>query len=154
MMRLQARYTQDFNRRYRRTGHLWHSHFFSCALGPDRVLSTLLYVDRNPVRAGMVADAADYEWSSAAAHLQGAGGELIDWPTLESWGGCPDWNERLRREAGADELHELRAATQSEAPFGSAEFVKGLEQRFGRRLEIHGPGRPRKPQSNAAASGL
>ena len=154
MMRLQARYTQDFNRRYHRTGHLWHSRFFSCALGPDRLLSTLLYVDRNPVRAGMVGDATDYEWSSAAAHAQRVGGELIDWPTLELWGGCPDWKERLRREAGTDEERKLRAATRSGAPLGSGEFVKELEQRFGRRLEIHGRGRPRKPQANAAAAGL
>lgn len=31
--RTHARYAQEFNRRYRRSGHLWQSRFFSCALG-------------------------------------------------------------------------------------------------------------------------
>src|SRR5882724_10137959 len=33
------------------------------------------YVDRNPVRAGMVEAAPDYGWSSALAHVEGRGSE-------------------------------------------------------------------------------
>lgn len=57
VMRVHSAYAQDFNRRYRRSGPLWHSRFYSCALGPDHLYAALLYVDRNPVRAGMTGEA-------------------------------------------------------------------------------------------------
>ncbi len=60
VMRVHSAYAQQFNRRYVRTGHLWQSRFFSCALGPDRLQTALLYVDLNPVRAGLVGEATAY----------------------------------------------------------------------------------------------
>jgi hypothetical protein len=44
---------------------------FLCLPAEDHLWRALAYVERNPVRAGMVARAADYRWSSAAAHLTG-----------------------------------------------------------------------------------
>ena len=41
-------------------------------LGERHLWRALAYVDRNPVRAGMVHQARDYPWSSAAAHLSGS----------------------------------------------------------------------------------
>ena len=61
------RYAMRFNRRYRRSGHLWQNRFYSCPLGPSHLLAALAYVDVNPVRAGLVGDAAQYPWSSARA---------------------------------------------------------------------------------------
>lgn len=49
--RVHSAYAQDFNRRRSRDGHLWRSRFYSCALGPNRLETALLYVDLNPVRA-------------------------------------------------------------------------------------------------------
>ncbi len=71
IMRVHSRYAQQFNRRYKRSGHLWHSRFFSCALGPAHLQAALLYVDRNPVRAGMTGEATAWPWSSAEAHVGG-----------------------------------------------------------------------------------
>ena len=70
--RVHGRYSQYFNTRSGRTGHLWQNRFFACALDPEHLWSALAYVDRNPVRAGMVERAAEYRWSSAAAHLGAA----------------------------------------------------------------------------------
>ena len=69
------RYTLRFNRRYQRSGHLWQNRFYSFALGRDHLLAALAYVDLNPVRAGMERRAADYPFSSAAAHRSGRGPE-------------------------------------------------------------------------------
>jgi len=71
MRRVHGRYAQYYNARTRRTGHLWQNRFFACVLGPDHLWLALAYVERNPVRAGMVRRAADYAWSSARAHLSG-----------------------------------------------------------------------------------
>jgi putative transposase len=65
-------YAQRFNRRYRRSGHLWQNRFYSCPLGSSHLVRALAYVDLNPVRAGLVGCAADYPWSSAPAHVRGS----------------------------------------------------------------------------------
>src|SRR6266478_6143086 len=71
LRRVHGRYAQYYNTRWGRTGHLWQNRFFACLLERDHLWTALAYVDRNPLRAGMVRGAADYRWSSAAAHLSG-----------------------------------------------------------------------------------
>jgi putative transposase len=61
-------YASYFNRTYGLEGHLWQGRYFSCAMNPDHTTTAVRYVERNPVRAGIVDRAQDYEWSSAAAH--------------------------------------------------------------------------------------
>ena len=66
---LGQRYVQYFNRRYGRTGTLWEGRPHSCLVDSARyVLATYRYIELNPVRAGMAATAATYEWSSHAAN--------------------------------------------------------------------------------------
>jgi len=69
MRRVHGRYAQYYNTRWGRTGHLWQNRFFSCILGIEHLWAALAYVERNPIRAGIVHSAAEYQWSSAAAHL-------------------------------------------------------------------------------------
>jgi putative transposase len=57
------------NLRCRRTGHLWQARFFSCPAYDS--WEVLAYVELNPVRAGIVLNPEDWEWSSARAHLSG-----------------------------------------------------------------------------------
>ena len=71
LRRVHGRYAQYFNARAGRSGHLWQNRFFACMLDEEHLWTALSYVDRNPVRAGMVRWAADYRWSSAAAHARG-----------------------------------------------------------------------------------
>ena len=66
LRRVHGRYAQYFNPRWGRSGHLRQNHFFSCVLAPDHLWAALAYVERNPVRAGMVARAGEYRWSTAA----------------------------------------------------------------------------------------
>ena len=65
---LHMRYAQHINRKQKWAGHLWQGRFFSSPLDEAYLWSCVRYVERNPVRAGMVAKAEDYPWSSAAAH--------------------------------------------------------------------------------------
>ena len=66
------RFTQWFNRRHERTGGLWEDAFKS-VLVDDGVASRTMaaYIDLNPVRGGMVADPADYRWSSYGEAMGG-----------------------------------------------------------------------------------
>lgn len=65
MRQLNGVYTQDFNRRQRKAGHLFQGRFKAILIERDRYLLELArYVVLNPVRAKMVKSPEDYVWSS------------------------------------------------------------------------------------------
>ena len=67
-----------FHRARGRTGHFWERRYLACLVEDDLyALAALRYLDRNPVRAGLVADPAKYPWSSCAAYAHGAPNPLI-----------------------------------------------------------------------------
>jgi REP element-mobilizing transposase RayT len=67
MRNIQQSYTKWYNRRYQRRGSLWGERFKSVILGGQTsILETLLYVELNPVRAGLVQRPEDWQWGSAA----------------------------------------------------------------------------------------
>jgi putative transposase len=63
------RYSSYFNKKNKRSGHLWQGRFYSCPLQFEHALEALRYVERNPVRARMVELPWEYEWSSAREHV-------------------------------------------------------------------------------------
>jgi putative transposase len=71
MMRdVAGRYASYFNRRYGRSGTLWEGRFGSCVVDSALyVLGCYRYIERNPVKAGMVPTAVAYDWSSARANV-------------------------------------------------------------------------------------
>lgn len=78
MRNLGQRYVQYFNRRYRRTGTLWEGRYKSClVLSAQYVLACYRYIERNPVRAGMVASVPEYPWSSHGGNSGRASNVLL-----------------------------------------------------------------------------
>ena len=70
--------TRAWQRAHGRQGHFWERRYWACLVEDDRyALAALRYVDRNPVRAGLVEDPAAYPWSSCAAYANGAPNPLI-----------------------------------------------------------------------------
>ncbi len=68
MRQLNGLYTQTFNRRHRRVGHLFQGRYKSILVEKDSYLLQLSrYVVLNPVKAGMVKVPEDWEWSSYQA---------------------------------------------------------------------------------------
>lgn len=62
---LLQRFTLWFNRAHSRSGNLWEDAFKSVIVEDGIAARTIsAYIDLNPVRAGMVADPANYRWSS------------------------------------------------------------------------------------------
>ena len=69
MRDLGQRYVAYFNRGYARTGTLWEGRFRSCLVDSAAyVIACYRYIERNPVRAGMVASPQAYPWSSYGAN--------------------------------------------------------------------------------------
>lgn len=76
---LNGTYAGWFNRRHKRSGHLFQGRFHAFLVERETYLRELLrYVVLNPVRAKMVARPEDYRWSSyrSTAGLEAAGGWL------------------------------------------------------------------------------
>lgn len=83
MRQLNGVYTQRFNRRHGLVGHLFQGRYKAILVQKETYLLELSrYVVLNPVRARMVADPADWPWSSyqaAVAEVQAAVWLDIDW---------------------------------------------------------------------------
>jgi putative transposase len=100
-----------------RTGHLWENHYYAAAMDEAHLGMALRYVERNPVRAGMVQRAVDYPWSSAFAHarrVKAAG--LLDW---EYWDALPysrNWAARLEAPVETALEARIREATRRNRP--------------------------------------
>lgn len=144
--RTHAQYAQYWNARRRSCGHVWQARFYSCPLEDEAVWGVARYIENNPVRAGMVAEAQAWRWSSAGAHL--AGGDDLALIDLRRWAGEYDgqrWAYVLRHSM-EDEAWQrrLQDATMRGRPFGSGPFVDNLELLCQRRLRPNRPGRPAK----------
>ena len=70
MRQLNGVYTQDFNHRHRRSGHLLQGRYKAILVDKDSYrLELSRYIHMNPVRVGEVKDAWKFRWSSAAAYV-------------------------------------------------------------------------------------
>ena len=70
MRQLNGVYTQKLNRSHRRVGHVFQGRYRAIMVEKDAYLLELMrYVVLNPVRAGMVGEAADWPWSSYSSMI-------------------------------------------------------------------------------------
>lgn len=70
MRQLNGVYTQAFNRRHGKVGHVFQGRFKAIVVDRDAYLLELCrYVELNPVRAGLVPSAGEWPWSSYRAHV-------------------------------------------------------------------------------------
>lgn len=148
-------YVRYFNLRHHRTGTLWEGRYRSNLIESERyLLACMVYIDLNPVRAGIVAQAADFQWSSHRHCI----GQLSDkWVTPHAlfWG---LGNTPFAREAAYAELvqtglaqtdqEQLTRSALSGWALGSPDFVRDLQQSTTRRLAPRKAGRPFKKTAN------
>jgi len=143
-------YTRWLHIRRRESGHLWQNRFFSCPLEDTYTWAALAYVERNAMRAGIVAQCEEWPWSSARRHLGVT--DSRDWLAIEEW--SQNWTPALWRVALQEGLSEadlrarLHEATRTGRPFGEDQFVEQCEQQSGLTLRRQKPG----PKSKSVAS--
>jgi putative transposase len=145
-------YTLYINRLHGRVGHLWQNRFFSCVLDEAHLWAAWCYVERNPVRAGLVSRAWEYAWSSAPAHcLMQPPPQFLHMALWKRIARQRDWKEALMAPQDEKELSPIRRCTLAGRPLASDNFVSKLEIFLGRRLRPQPHGRPkgwkRKPQA-------
>lgn len=138
------RYTAFVNGRAGWTGHLWQGRYGSVVMDEDHLASAVRYVSLNPVRAGLVAQARDWPYSSVRAHLAGRNDGLVDVaPVLQRF---PDFAALIEPQVSAGEFDGLRRAESSGRPLGSDAWVARLGERLGRSLARGKPGRKKRGQ--------
>ncbi len=70
LKRLGVGYVQWYNKKYRRSGHLFQDRFLNEPVEDDVYLLTVSrYIHMNPVKAGMVKRPEDWKWSSCRAYF-------------------------------------------------------------------------------------
>jgi len=141
---VQMLHAQRVNARCQWRGHLWQERPFSCALDLPHLWEAVRYVERNPVRAGLVQVAEAYPWSSAPAHC-GLRTDPVLSPDLPLRDTVEDWVAWLRGPEDEEAITRLRRRTGSGIPCGSDAFVGQMEELLGHRFMERGRGRPRKP---------
>jgi putative transposase len=147
MRDLGRRYVPYFNRRHQRTGTLWEGRFRSCIVESARyVLACYRYIELNPVRAGMVGEAAAYLWSSHAAN-SGArhDASLSPHAELEALSAKPQNRAAQYRALFADLMDEsslqaIRDATNSGYPLVSERFKDRVIAPLGWKITRGKPG--------------
>ncbi len=65
MQCLHRSYTAYYNKKYNKVGHLWQGRFKTKAITRDQyLLDCIAYVEQNPLRANLVKNIKEYEFSS------------------------------------------------------------------------------------------
>jgi putative transposase len=126
MQQLLGGYSQAFNERYQRSGHLWQERYKAILVQDgDYFLHCSRYIHLNPVEAGVVSDPGDYKWSSFAAyaHPEIAPAWLETRKVLDSFGGIPAYLSFVREGMGRGIVNPFESAVGGIA-FGSASFVR------------------------------
>lgn len=133
-------YTKEINRREGWTGFLWQGRFASFVMDEVYTLQAARYVEMNPVTARMVKRAADYRWSSAAAHLSGEDDGLVKVAPLLAI--VDDWKSYLEEDSVAF-AEAIDYHSSSGWPLGDEVFLDKLAAAVGRSTRPAPRGRPK-----------
>lgn len=132
----------------------WHAAHGSTGLGPvyqgrfkafpvqedDHFLTVCRYVERNPLRAGLVSRAFDWRWCGLW-HRRNASPAM----PLASWPVSPfeDWNDWVYQPHTQAELDALRCSARRGTPFGEQEWQQATAARLDLETTLRPRGRPR-----------
>jgi putative transposase len=158
MQWLMTSHVRRHHRRYGTSGHVWQGRFKSFPIQqrrlsradkasgtvklPNPVLQVLRYVERNPVRAGMVTSAERWPWSSVSWWAGQT--DAPEWWQAEAIWRPDNWLEWVNRPQTEKELAALRRCIARGRPFGSERWVEKLATDCGLESTLRPRGRPRK----------
>jgi putative transposase len=126
-------FAQYINAKYHRTGSRFEGRYRAAAVHDETYLLTCMrYIELNPVRAGIVANPADYRWSSFRANAHGDVDELIEpHPNFLCLGNAPcqrhvAYRDLFRGTVSNHDLHAIRTATQNGWAIGGEVFRRRI----------------------------
>jgi putative transposase len=149
MQAVGRRYVRRYNQKHSRTGTLWEGRYKSTIIQAERyLLACMVYIDLNPVRAGLVADPRTYPWSSHG-HYVGVRQDKLVTPHPLYWelGNTPFARDAAYAELVAGGISAKQKLELSESALrgwalGEPDYVADLQRRTDRRLAKGRAGRP------------
>jgi putative transposase len=150
LSRVHRIYAGRIHARLERTGHFWQGRFGCVAMDEPHLYAAFRYIALNPVRAGLVARASEWRWSSARAQLGlGADGITRVEATRER---AADFAALLEAAGNEEAVARLRRAESVGRPIGAPAFLEQLESGYERRLRAAKPGPRKREQLSALLS--
>ena len=136
-------------RRTAGTGHVYQGRYKAFPVASDtHFLRVCRYVERNALRAGLVARAENWPWSSLA---QRAGRRclisLAEWPVPRP----PDWSDVVQLDV-VEETQELRHAVSRSAPYGPEDWRGQIAGQLQLTSSLAPVGRPRNRKTTTPVS--
>jgi len=148
MQRRTTAHVRRHHRAHGTSGHVWQGRFKAFPIQRDEHLVTVLrYVERNPLRAGLVARAEDWPWSSLTLRMRpDPSGFLARCPVALPG----DWRGFVNRPQTPAEVDQLRRSVNRGAPFGDADWTPRTAAALGLQSTLRPRGRPRKAAESDA----
>lgn len=120
-------------------GRVWQGRFKAFPIETDgHLLTVMRYVERNPLRAGLVEAAEDWRWSSLPARLGRTRETMLDQGPLAT---PTDWLAMVNQPLTEGELDAIRRCGRRERPYGDEAWTirtaidLGLEASIRKRYE-------------------
>ncbi|QEH37737.1 Transposase IS200 like protein [Aquisphaera giovannonii] len=133
------------HRRSAGSGHVYQGRFKSFPVsGDEHLLAACRYVERNALRANLVARAEHWRWGSLARRVEpaGAGPLLSDWPIERP----ADWVERVNAALSPAEEEAMQRSLRRGCPYGPPGWREEMVERLGLGSTVRPTGRPKKPK--------
>ena len=135
-------HVQRHRRRHLTVGRIWQGRFHAPPIQRDNHLFTVMrYVERNPLRAGLVERAQDWPWSSLRNRIGDSRRPLLTDSPLP----LPDrWIDVVNEALTEAELAAVRESLRRGKPYGDAAWTRGTAERLGLLGTLRRRGRPRR----------
>jgi putative transposase len=132
----------SYRMRYGGSGHVWQGRFKAFPIEQDdHLLTVLRYVERNPLRAGLVSNPADWPYSSLSIWLQPP---LLPWLDAGPVPRPPHWLAHVAAPHTELELQALRRSVVRGIPYGHPHWVERTVKLLGLESTLNSSGRPRQ----------
>ncbi len=80
MQKIHWTYSLEYNRRKNRKAHFWMQHYQAIPVELDLyALSLMRYMNRNPIRAGMIREVGDWRWSGYHFYARAEPNSLLEY---------------------------------------------------------------------------
>jgi len=141
MQWLMTSHVRRYHRHYDTSGHVWQGRFKSFIVKNDtHFLTVARYIEANPVRAGLVPAALEWEWSSHAERVGGKSEFISEFPLSLP----DDWSDFVNVALTENELEKLRQSVNRQAPYGEEQWQLEICKKLGLESTLKSRGRPKK----------
>ena len=141
---LQTTHSHRYHLGHGTSGRVWQGPYKAFPIEQDgHLLTVLRYVERNPVRAGLVERARDWKWGSCAWRKGPASrAALLAEPPVRL---PEDWDDFVDMPLTTEELEAVRACVNRQRPYGAESWIQHAPEclTFARKVVLP-VGRPKR----------